>query len=627
MSDTLSIGLATPFPWTGGGEVNDHVAHLADYLVARGHRVTVIAPSTDRVAVRRASERVREVLMDDRETLFDLEEPSPRFFFPGSARAIRLISSSGVIAASAQLMSDIDVLLQSEQLDVLHVHEPFVPGIGWTSLRAAGCPLVATFHTDSERYRSYWLARPRLQRYFASFDAVVAVSRAVRDSASRAFEGHFLVVPSAVNLERFAPPASRRPGPVRVLFTGGIARRDGLRTLLRALHRLDELAADVEIDVCGHEDQELRYGALVPAAFEGRVRFNGAVPAERLIELHRDADIFCAPAMETEAFPVALLRAMASGSPVLASDIAGYRELVTDGEDGVLVPPRQPRALARELRALVRDAERRTRLSAGARAAAQRYGWETVGAQLEDIYAQAVRHRQARRRAGGAPRPVELYADFHVHSDHSKDCVVPVSAILARASELGIDIVAITDHNTLGGGLEGLRLAEQYGVRVIAGEEIKTAQGEVIGLFLSRTIPAGLSFAETIAAIKDQGGVVYVPHPFDRLHAVPDYALLRQHAADIDVMEVFNARLAFPSFNERAELFAARYRIPAAAGSDAHVLPGLGTALTGMADFADPQDFVAALADSRIVRRRKSVLYLTSLKFLQTNVTGQTPQR
>ena len=148
----------------------------------------------------------------------------------------------------------------------------------------------------------------------------------------------------------------------------------------------------------------------------------------------------------------------------------------------------------------------------------------------------------------------------------------------------------------------------------------------MIGLFLSHAVPGGLSFAATIAAIKAQGGVVYVPHPFDRLHNVPSYALLRQHAAEIDVMEVFNARLAFPSFNERAELFAQRYRIPAAAGSDAHVLPGLGTALTGMAGFEGRDDFVAALADSRIVRRRKSVIYLTARKFVQTNITGQLPR-
>ena len=618
-----NIGLATPFSWTGAGQVNRHVAKLAAQLTARGHRVTIIAPSADRAAVRRARERVREVLMDERETLFDPGEAYPRFFFAGGTYPVRLNRRTTLIAASAELMSDIDVLLQSEQLDVLHVHEPFVPGFGWTNLRYAGCPLVGTFHTDSEAYRAYWAAWPRLQRYFDLFDAHVAVSRAVRDSAARAFDGDFRIVPDGIDLALFRPAPERRPGPLRVLFEGAGARRGGLRSLLRALPRLTAEADGLELHICGDDLQAPRYEDLVPPAFAGRVVFHGRLPEKQLAALYADADVLCAAAYETESFAAPVVRGMASGAAVLATDIPAHRDLITDGREGVLVPPRQPRALARELRSLLADEGRRAALAAGGLKAAQRFGWETVTTQLEETYDEVVRRRQRRP---SRRRPVELYADLHVHSEHSKDCVVPVRDILARVRELGINIVAITDHNSLDGGLEGVALAAEYGLRVIPGEEIKTAQGEVIGLFLSHTIPGGLSFAATIIAIKAQGGVVYVPHPFDRLHMVPSYSLLRQHAAEIDVMEVFNARLAFPSFNERAELFAQRYRIPAAAGSDAHVLPGLGTALTGMAGFEGPDDFVAALADSRIVRRRKSVIYLTARKFVQTNLTGQLPR-
>jgi glycosyltransferase involved in cell wall biosynthesis/predicted metal-dependent phosphoesterase TrpH len=618
-----NIGLATPFSWTSASHVNHHVAQLAAQLTARGHRVTIIAPSADRAAVRRARERVREVLMDERESLFDPGEAHPRFFFAGGTYPVRLNRHTTLIAASAELMSDIDVLLQSEQLDVLHVHEPFVPGFGWTSLRHAGCPLVGTFHADSEAYRAYWAAWPRLQRYFNLFDANIAVSRAVRDSAARAFEGEFRIVPDGVDLELFRPAPQRRPGPVRVLFEGGRARRSGLRSLLRALSRLTAEPDELELHVCGDDLQALRYEELVPAAFADKVVFHGRLPEEELAALYADADVLCAAAYETESFAASVVRGMASGAAVLASDIPAHRDLIADGREGVLVPPRQPRALARELRSLISDQERRAALAAGGLKAAQRFGWEHVVAELEQTYDEVLRRRQRRVSRRG---PVELYADLHVHSEHSKDCAVPVRGILARARELGINIVAITDHNNIDGGLEGVALAEEYGLRVIPGEEVKTAEGEVIGLFLSHAVPSGLSFAATITAIKAQGGVVYVPHPFDRLHTVPSYALLRQHAAEIDVMEVFNARLAFPSFNERAELFAQRYRIPAAAGSDAHVLPGLGTALTGMAGFEGRDDFVAALAECRIVRRRKSFLYLTARKFVQTNLTGQLPR-
>ena len=197
---------------------------------------------------------------------------------------------------------------------------------------------------------------------------------------------------------------------------------------------------------------------------------------------------------------------------------------------------------------------------------------------------------------------------------------MPVASILERAREVGLDVVAITDHDSVAGGLEARELADRYGVRVVVGEEVKSTEGEIVGLFLERTIPGGMSLADTIAAIREQGGVVYLPHPFDRLHTIPEPAVLRAHVDEIDVVEVFNSRLAFPRFNEAAERFAQRYRIPAAAGSDAHVLPGIGTALCGMDDFTGPRDFAAALAESRIVRRPRSLVYLQSLKLLQTGL-------
>lgn len=201
---------------------------------------------------------------------------------------------------------------------------------------------------------------------------------------------------------------------------------------------------------------------------------------------------------------------------------------------------------------------------------------------------------------------------------------MPVAAILERAQEVGLDVIAITDHGSAAGGLEAREIADRYTVRVIVGEEVMTSEGEVIGLFLESTIPNGMTFAETIAAIKQQGGIVYVPHPFDRLHSIPSPRVLRANVASIDVLEVFNSRLAVPGFNELAERFAQRYRIPAAAGSDAHVLPGIGTVLCGIEEFEGPGDFVAALAESRVVRRPRSLLYLQSLKLLQTTISGPT---
>ena len=653
-----SIGLVTPFLWTRPHHVNAHVAELAERLTARGHRVTVIAPSTDRSRVRVAKQRVREVLMDDRDSVFDVDEPYPRYFFPGGTYGVRLNQSTRLVGATVDFTANTDVLLRSERFDVLHLHEPFVPGPGWTGLQWANCPLIATFHTDSESYRSYWLARGPLQRYFEAFDSVLATTRAVRDAVWRAFQGEVSIVPDGIDYPLFEVAAAGRHAAfgtpddqVRLLYAGGRARRDGLRLLLRTLRRLDDLAPALRVEICGDDRLEARYEHLVPEAFVATTRFSGALPDAEIAERMAAADIVCVPALETDRFEVRVPQAMAAGAAVVAADVAGLRELVEDGRDGMLVTPARTRILAHALRDLAADRERRSALGSAARESSRNYDWEKVTGEIESVYEEAVsrRHESAARLSparsaaeaaesagawrvhsyeSGEPEQEaevlqdQVYADFHMHSEHSDDCVVPVRDLLARARQCGLDVIAITDHNSAEGGLEGRELAGEYDVQVIVGEEVKTAEGEVVGLFLERTIPRGLSFAETVAKIKAQHGIVYLPHPFDRLHTVPSYAILKRHVDDIDVVEVFNSRLAFPAFNERAELFAQRYRIAAAAGSDAHVLASLGTAMTAMGGFSGRDDFLEALADSRIIRRPKSYLYLTGLKFIQTSLEG-----
>src|SRR5439155_15399285 len=165
----------------------------------------------------------------------------------------------------------------------------------------------------------------------------------------------------------------------------------------------------------------------------------------------------------------------------------------------------------------------------------------------------------------------------HMHTSWSHDCSIPVADLLAHAEAIGLGAIAITDHNRFGGAMEAAELAHGRSLAVIPAEEVKTAgQGEVIGLFLEKEIPRGLSFAETIAAIKAQGGLVYLPHPFDRLHAIPDARTLHRHLVDIDVFEVYNARLLRESFNDEALRFARKYDLTMGAGSDAHVLQGVG---------------------------------------------------
>jgi predicted metal-dependent phosphoesterase TrpH len=216
--------------------------------------------------------------------------------------------------------------------------------------------------------------------------------------------------------------------------------------------------------------------------------------------------------------------------------------------------------------------------------------------------------------------------DLHMHTDHSPDCATPVEVLLATAKQEGFGAIAITDHNEISGALEAVAKAD--GVKVIVGEEVKTAtQGEVIGLFLRERIARGLTLEQTVAEIRRQGGLVYVPHPFDRMHTVPGYEHLLTILEEIDAIEVFNPRVAIGSFNEEAARFAAKYRLIAAAGSDAHVAAGLGSVRLRMRDFDGPDEFLDSLRDAEIHTKPTSLLYVQALKFLETRATPPSARR
>jgi predicted metal-dependent phosphoesterase TrpH len=259
--------------------------------------------------------------------------------------------------------------------------------------------------------------------------------------------------------------------------------------------------------------------------------------------------------------------------------------------------------------------------------------WAEVAAELEALYRRLLDRRHA---PGGDPklrrriveRPL-IEVDLHMHTDHSPDCATPVEVLLETARDRGLGAIAITDHNEVSGAHEARRIAEQTGeIKVIVAEEVKTAeQGEVIGLFIEEKIPRGMTMAQTIAAIREQGGLVYVPHPFDRFHSVPDYEHLLDIVEEIDILEVFNPRVALTAFNEEAERFARKYRIVPGAGSDSHVAQGLGSVRVRIHDFDGPAEFLEAMRDADIVRKHKNLVYVQALKLLQTTGRPKAPKR
>ena len=266
-------------------------------------------------------------------------------------------------------------------------------------------------------------------------------------------------------------------------------------------------------------------------------------------------------------------------------------------------------------------------------ASAEEPEWGRVADELEAIYRRLLARRhdptgdpEVRERISGRPL---IEVDLHMHTDHSGDCATPVDVLINTARDRGLGAIAITDHNEVSGAIEARKLAEELGdIKVIVAEEVKTAaQGEVIGLFLEEKIPKGLTMAETIREIRAQGGLVYVPHPFDRFHSVPDYEHLLDMVEEIDLLEVFNPRVAVTAFNEEAVRFASKYRIVPAAGSDSHVAQGLGSVRQRIHDFDGPAEFLEAMRDADITRKHKNLVYVQTLKFLQTTGRPKAPKR
>jgi predicted metal-dependent phosphoesterase TrpH len=259
--------------------------------------------------------------------------------------------------------------------------------------------------------------------------------------------------------------------------------------------------------------------------------------------------------------------------------------------------------------------------------------WGVIADDFEAVYRRILARRHdptgdPALRATLAGRPL-IEVDLHMHTDHSGDCATPVEVLLQTARDRGLGAIAITDHNEVSGALAAAEVAAGMDdLKVIVAEEVMTAgQGEVIGLFLKEKIPKGLTMAETIAAIREQGGLVYVPHPFDRLHSVPDYEHLLDIVEEVDLLEVFNPRVALTAFNEEAVRFAGKYRIIPAAGSDSHVAQGLGSVRQRIHDFDGPAEFLEAMRDADITRKHKNLVYVQTLKFLQTTGRPKAPKR
>ncbi|HMS60987.1 MAG TPA: glycosyltransferase [Solirubrobacteraceae bacterium] len=616
MSDRFSIAQVTPYAWERTHEVNTHVREVSAELAARGHRVLIVAPSSSPQLVREGRRLVRA----DADGLLARAEGEPLLLAVGEAVDTPLTGRRRAAALPMDVTRTLGDLFEHAPLDLVHVHEPFAPSVAGAALRASRALNIGSFHAPTERIVSTQVARKVVQLIFGRLDARTASYPSTAEIMARHFPATYRPLPpGAPALERAARPAG---GPLRVAFVDE-EERQALRLLLRALRHVEtELPWElVVLSRRGPSSTPLR------ADLRDRVRY---VTAEETSEdeLLQNADVLVAASTGGEPQPALVARASAAGAVPLASGLPVYADVVGDGERGLLFPARDPEALGSQLTRLLCDADVRERL----RAAAVPRPWSAVADDVEALYAEIAARRKdpegdprIRRRIAGRPL---IDVDLHMHTDHSHDCATPVEVLMATAREKGLGAIAVTEHNEISGAQAAAALSEEYGVKVILAEEVKTAsQGEVIGLFITEKIPRGMTLQETVAEIKRQGGLVYVPHPFDRMHAVPDYEHLLGIIEDVDAIEVFNPRVAFSAFNEEAARFAAKYRIAAGAGSDAHVAQGLGTARVRMHDFDGPQEFLESLRGGEILTLPTNYVYVQALKFLQTKATPEGARR
>ena len=367
----MNLGLVCPYEWTVPGGVGNHVRALATELRRAGHRVDVLAPAERPVA-------------------------EPGFVGLGGSVGVPYNGSVARIAFGPRTLVRVRRAVARGGYDLLHVHEPLSPSAGLLATVQSGrVPVVGTFHANLDRSLALEAATPLLRRVYDRLGARIAVSASARDTWQRRFGGTMAVVPNGVAPEFFAGPkpleALAGDAPT-VLFVGRLEPRKGLAYLVRAFLRLKPAFPRLRLLVVGRDDrgQQAKAMAMVPPRLRPDLVFVGSVPQADLPSYYASADVFCAPSLGGESFGIVLAEAMAVGRPVVCSDIGGYRDVVRDGADGLLVPPRDPEALAGALAGLLDNPARLAAMGEVAAAAARRYAWEVVAGQVAEVYRTAL---------------------------------------------------------------------------------------------------------------------------------------------------------------------------------------------------------------------------------------------
>jgi phosphatidyl-myo-inositol alpha-mannosyltransferase len=366
----LKIALVSPYDYPYPGGVTNHVKHLYAEFVEMGHEVRIMAPSSNR----------------------SIEREEKDMYRIGGVRRVPANGSIARITLSFRLARRVREVLASEHFDVVHAHEPLMPSLPPTVLRSSKAVNIGTFHAYRGSYYGYFYGRPVLRSAFRALDGRIAVSRAAKRFVRQYFMAPYKIIPNGVDVDRFDPrnvePLPRyMDGKPNILFVGRPEKRKGVGYLLRAYPHIKSAFPNARFIIVGAGDWEgSPYRTYIDRHRLHDIEVVGRVSDSELPRYHRSAHVVVAPATEGESFGMVLIEAMAAGVPVVASDIEGYRQVVTEGAQGLLVPPRDPLALADAISAVLQDRELASEMGAAGLVTARQYAWDRVAEQIMDFY-------------------------------------------------------------------------------------------------------------------------------------------------------------------------------------------------------------------------------------------------
>ena len=413
----MKIGLVCPYIYPDSGGVAQHVRFLYENLRLRGHDVRILTASH---GPQRASEGDIVRL--------------------GVGVSVPINASVGTLTFSPRYLGQIGSMLDRERFDVLHFHEPFIPFLSLFLLRESSSVNIATFHAFGGFSPSYEFGSRALRGYAGRLHGRIAVSAAARHFIDRFFPGDYKVIPNGVDVGRYAnavPLARWQDGTPNVLFVGRHEPRKGLLDLLKAHRTLRQADFGSRLLVVGSGPQEREARRYVLTRGLQGVEFLGRVSDDEKAQLFRTADVYVSPATGGESFGIVLLEAMAAGTPIVCSDIHGYKGVVRRGREALLVPPRSPRELADAIARLLGDRALREQMGAAGQARAEEFSWPRVAAKVEDYYGFVIR-----RLAAAASLPAGFRADVpqapppvRAKSSEPSSDAEPVSELAAAARD------------------------------------------------------------------------------------------------------------------------------------------------------------------------------------------------